>query len=212
MECRQLLDDGPFFYLNSDIVADIDLASLARAHAGSGARGTMAVAPCAEGKGRVTVREGAVADLRSIIALEETPRHDFVGAAVLDPAIFDRLRSGVSDIVDTGLISLVRENALAAYEYRGPWYDIGTPESYRIANVDLASNGLAVLERVSGATGFTPRVLSAEAAVAPSARIIHSVIGDGCRVGEGALVEESVLLPGARVGPGERVMRSLRFS
>lgn len=209
MKCRHLLDDGPFYYLNSDIVADIDLKSLARAHAESGARGTMAVAPCPEGSGRVAVLDGAVVNLRSLIPRDETPRHDFVGAAVLDPAIFRGLRSGVSDIVETGLISLVREHALAAYEYRGPWHDIGTAESYRVANVDLARNGMGVLERIPGATGFKPRALSARAEIDAGARIIHSVIGDGCRVGEGALVEESVLLPGCGVGPGERVVRAV---
>ncbi|MBN2077900.1 MAG: NDP-sugar synthase [Spirochaetes bacterium] len=209
MKCRALLDDGPFFYINSDIIADIDLASLARDHDRTGARGTMVVAPCAEGGGRVAVRDGAVVNLRSLLAREETPRHDFVGAAVFDPEIFDRLSSGVSDIVETGLISIAREGALAAFEYGGPWYDIGTPESYRRANIDLAEGGMALLERIHGATGFKPGAVSSRAAIGEGVRIIRSVIGEGCRVGKGALVEESVLLPGSSVGPGERAVQCI---
>ena len=202
MKCRSFVDDGPFFYVNSDIIADIDLGSLARAHASSGGRGTLAVAPSTMGRGRVTVRHGGVVDLRSILGRGGEPRHDFLGAAVLDHSIFTHLAQGVSDIVDTALISLAGMGSLAAYEYGGPWHDIGTPETYRLANIDCAVNGMAILEEIPAATGFAPSDIAPGSVIDEGARVVRSVIGEGCRVGPGSLVKESVLLPGAVLGEG----------
>ncbi len=209
MKCRALLDDGPFFYINSDVIADIDLEAFRAAHQSSGACASMAVAPADRGAGRVTVCNGGVVNLRSLLPREDEPGHDFIGVALLTPSIFNHLTSGVSDIVETGLIALAGMSSIAAYAYPETWYDIGTTESYRRANVGMIGADWGVIKGMVGATGLSTSAISPGAIIGKGAAIERSVIGDGCRVGEGAVVEESVLFPGAVVGSGESAVRGV---
>jgi NDP-sugar pyrophosphorylase family protein len=39
--------------------------------------------------------------------------------------------------------------------------------------------------------------------------VIRAVIGDDCRVEDGAVAEESVLLPGAKLGAGESAFQKI---
>lgn len=210
--CREELGGGPFVYINSDIIADIDIRTLAAALGDAGAGGVLAVRRTAPGSGRVAVSDGRVVNLRNILPGTPPPDHDFLGVAVLSPSIFGHLAGGYSDIVETGLIPLAREGALVCREFGGMWHDIGTIESYRAANVGLIDMGAGYAGRVRDAVGIGPAAVSKGATLGPGARVRRSVIGDGCYVGEGAVVEESVLLPGARVAPGESVTREVRWT
>ncbi|HOD15459.1 MAG TPA: sugar phosphate nucleotidyltransferase [Spirochaetota bacterium] len=209
--CRRELGGEPFAYINSDIIADIDIGMLSKALDAAGAGGALAVRRTAPGSGRVAVSGGRAVNLRNILPGTPLPDHDFLGVAVLSPAIFDHLAGGYSDIVETGLIALAREGALAIREFGGMWYDIGTMESYRAANVGLVDMNEAYAERVRAATGMMPSAVSPGATLGPGALARRSVIGDGCMIGDGAVVEESVLLPGVRVAPGGSVTREVRW-
>lgn len=210
--CRDLLDGGPFAYINSDIIADIDIRDLAAALNEARAGGVLAVRRTEAGRGRVTVRDGRVVNLRNILPGTPPPDHDFLGVAVFSPAVFDYLPVGFSDIVETGLLPMARDGALLCREYGGTWHDIGTIESYRTANIELLDMDERYAGRVRAATGLGPSVVSGGAMIAEGAVVRRSVIGEGCSIGEGAVVEDSVLLPGARVAAGERVARSVRWS
>jgi mannose-1-phosphate guanylyltransferase len=209
--CRGLLDGGPFVYINSDIITDIDIRALSAAAGAAGAAGALAVRRTHPGRGRVAVNGGRVVNLRGILPGTPAPGHDFVGVAVLTPAIFDHLAAGYSDVVETGFIALAREGGLVCRELDGMWHDIGTVESYRAANVELIDMEAGYAGRVRAATGIAPEAVSPGAALGPGARVVRSVIGKGCSIGEGAVVEESVLLPGVRVAPGECIARQVRW-
>jgi mannose-1-phosphate guanylyltransferase len=209
--CRRELDGEPFVYMNSDIIADIDVRGLAASLDAARAGGVLAVRRTAAGGGRVAVSGGRAVNLRNILPGTAPADHDFLGAAVFSPAVFEYLACGFSDIVEAALVPMARDGALLCREYDGMWHDIGTIESYRAASIALLDMGEGYADRVRAATGLGPSAVSPGAALGSGVTVKNSVIGDGCLVGDGASVEESVLLPGARVARGETVVRSVRW-
>jgi len=207
--CRSLFQDGPFVYINSDIIADIDLRAVIGSFDASRFGGSMVVNHNARSEGRVTVDSDRIVNLRTLLPVRSKPEYDFLGAAVLTPGIFRHLKAGFSDIVETGFIELVKNGALGYCRYEGEWHDIGTPALFHKANLSLLDMGDGFRNRIRAATGLSPVAISRSASVGTSAVIIRSVIGDNCRVGDGAVAEDSVLLPGAELAPGESAYRKI---
>ncbi len=102
---------------------------------------------------------------------------------------------------------LAGSERLFAYRFNGYWKDVGTVESYWEANMDLLGDEPAL-------DLYDPnwRIYSVNPAqpphfVADTARIVCSMITEGCRVfGE---VENSVLFPGVTIGAGAKVKDSI---
>lgn len=209
--CRAYFTEGPFVYLNSDMIADIDLRAVIRAHESSGAFGTLVLAPAGPGGGRVTVQDGRVVNLRNILPDGTRPEHDFLGAAVLSPGIFPFLKEGFSDIVVNGFIDLAKDGSLGYYTHTDSWHDIGSIDSYRLANMSLLDMPDSCKKRIRGATGLCPAAVAAGVRIGAGAVIERSVIGEGCVIGDGARIEESVLLDGVSLQAGSDAIRMVRW-
>ena len=207
--CRSLFQDEPFLYVNSDIIADIDLKTVIGSFDASRFGGSLVVSSNARSEGRVTVEADRIVNLRTLLSAGKKPEYDFLGAAVLTPGIFRYLKDGFSDIVETGFIELVRDGALGYCLHEGEWHDIGTPALFRKANMRLLNMDGSFRSRISAATGISPAAISRSASVGSAAVVIRSVIGDNCRVEDGAVAEDSVLLPGAKLEAGESAFRKI---
>ena len=119
---------------------------------------------------------------------------------------------------------LAAGNRLYCYEFSGFWKDVGTIPSYHETSMDLLdpnpqfvleSNDAPIMskEDTEPAHYVGPEGTVSECLVGNGARILgtaeHSVLSNGCFVGEGAYVKDSVLLPGASVRKGARVVRAI---
>lgn len=208
-KCHDLLSDGPFAYINSDIIAPLDLNSYIDAYDDSSMDGSLLVAANPGRDSRVTVRNGRIINMRNILRVDEEPGHDFMGIALLSPEIFRHLKSGFSDIVETGFIGLIKRGTLGCREYSGPWHDIGSFESYRRANMAMSEMDDCFRNAIRSATGMEPRAIAPTARIGRHCTVTKSVIGDQCSIGDGAVIEESVVLPGAVVESGARVIRKV---
>jgi len=209
--CREHFRGGPFLYINSDIIAPVDLESFISSCDTSRMSGSLLVSKGTGPDSRVTVRDGRVINLRKILPVEESPGHDFLGIAVLTPEIFGFLKHGFSDIVENGFIDLVKRGSLGCHEYHGSWHDIGSMESYRRANMALLDMGNDFRETVINATAMKPVAVAPTARIGRDCSITRSVIGEGCVVGDGAVIAESVILPGVSVRTEERVVGKVVF-
>jgi mannose-1-phosphate guanylyltransferase len=207
MNCKEYFKDGPLVYINSDIIADIELSAVIKQFNKGGAGGCLAIARSSLGS--VAVNNDRIVNVRNLLQSSQKPEYDFMGIAVLSPDIFKFLVSGYSDIVETGFIHLAGEGRLGFYAHEGEWHDIGSVESYREANVKLTSAEYPFKKRLYAATGMMPRVLSESARVDKNVSITRSVIGDDCIIGNGSVVEESVLLPGSSVPESGTVVRQV---
>jgi NDP-sugar pyrophosphorylase family protein len=115
---------------------------------------------------------------------------------------------------------LDRPGRLYAMRSSAYWLDIGTPQKYLEAQLDVASGKLGTpptpgttedrpgvwiepgVEIDPDAIVIGPSVIGAGASIAAGARVEASMVGRSATVGAGASVLRSVLLPGVAIGPG----------
>ncbi len=109
---------------------------------------------------------------------------------------------------------LAQKKKMYAYEFEGYWKDVGTVESYYIANMQLLEdnpdlNIFDTHDRVfSNSDILPPQYIGENAEVTNSlisngctilGEVRNSILAPGVFVGEGAKVEDSILLPNCRI-------------
>ncbi len=197
-QCENLLDDGPFVLINSDIIADFNLQALIDRHLSSKNSGTLVLyeTPDAKKIGDVGLFEKEVRDFRNRRNTGLRSGCIYAGAAVLGPSIFRYLAKEYSSIVDTGFTGLIEHESLGCFRHEGFWQDIGIPGSFWHANITNKADILQFGKRIHRQLAVAPHMLSPHAVIASSATVHESIVGKGCRIEEGASVRFSVLLPG----------------
>jgi mannose-1-phosphate guanylyltransferase len=210
-KCEHLLDGEEFLLINSDIISDINLSALVAHHRSIGRGGTLVLheTPKATQIGQVGVNDGLVLDFRNMRGTGLLSQFIYTGTAMLNPEIFRYLRDEFSSIVDTGFTGLIDHEGLGFFEHRGLWQDIGTLQSFYRTNLEDNLRILQLEPRMRRLIGMGPHMVSVLASISPDARVQHSVVGDHCTIGAGAIVEHSVLMPGTAVPPGTTIRNSI---
>jgi NDP-sugar pyrophosphorylase family protein len=218
--------DERLLVCNGDVLTDLDLGALLAFHADREAQATIALTQVSDPSafGVVPTR----ADGEVIAFVEKPPRGQAptswinAGTYVLEPAVLERIppRLTVSIERETFPRMLDQPGRLYAMQSDAYWLDIGTPQKYLEAQLDVAGGRLGTppapdaTEQGDGvwvqpgavvhpdATVLGPTVVGPGARVEAGARIEASMLGRHCRVGEGATVLRSVLLPDVTVPAG----------
>lgn len=234
------LDDDLILVLNGDVLTDLDLGALAAAHTMSGALGTLALTPVDDpshyGLVRLEPDDRVEAFVEKPQAHELRPGEPFrinAGTYLFDRAILDEIPAAVSCSIERDVFPrLAADGRLIGFPSDAYWRDIGTPESYLEAHLDVLAgvvatdapagerylgdgcvlaDGAAVDGHASVGSGVYigagarvhAAVVSAGAVVGAGARIEGAIVGAGVEVGEGAIVVDgSVVGDGARIGAG----------
>ena len=201
---------------NGDVLTDLDIGALLAYHDERGAQATIALTrvedPSAFGV-VPTKPDGEV-----VAFVEKPPRHQAptnwinAGTYVLEASVLASIpaRLRVSIERETFPRMLERPGHLFAMRAEGYWLDIGTPQKYFEAQLDVLA-GKTGLPPAPGAVESSPGVwVQPGASVAPDAALVAPVlIGERARVGSGARVEASVLGADTTVGEGAVVLRSV---
>jgi glucose-1-phosphate adenylyltransferase len=127
-------------------------------------------------------------------------------------ALVRRLSEGSSDKprIDFGknvIPAMVAEDTVVAHRFSGYWVDVGTIQSYWETSMQLLDPSL---DFDLYDPGWRIRTRSEErppAKVGPQARVVNSIICNGCTIR--GTVERSVLSPGVYVSPGAIVRDSV---
>ena len=113
---------------------------------------------------------------------------------------------------------------LWAYDFEGYWKDVGTIDSLWEANMDLLGTApnfdiRSADKKISARNYALPSTYVAKQAKTVDSLIAeggviqgsvkHSVISNGCAIGEGAQVEDSVLMPGVTVESGAIIRHAI---
>ena len=239
-EARPFLEGAEAIVLwNGDVLFDVDLASIVADHRRSRALATLVLAPMPPGATYATVDVDPGMAVRRIAGLGPggdalVPLH-FTGVHVLSPSLLDHVPAlpfacDVNRSVYPPLLATGRVRAVVATGY---WNDLGTPERYLQANLDVLSGAAPVAlpgaDPFAGLSAGPSRIFrSAGASVDPAAQLTgpvlvgpgvvveagavvgpDAVLGAGSRVGRGAAVERAVVWPGTVIAPGERVSRAV---
>jgi glucose-1-phosphate adenylyltransferase len=214
--------------LSADHLYRLDYRDLIQTHTGSGAVLTMVTTRFdgdASQHGVVEAGDGMVTGFQY---KPDRPATDLVTAEVFlydAEALLDTLdalkseEGGLQDYGDQLVPHLVKNATVAEHRLDGYWLDLGTPENYHRAHMDLVRGrgfnfddpGWPVL---TGAPRRMPAFVAAGARVEDSllaagstvqGHLARSVIGSGTVVEAGAVVRDSVLLEGVVVGAGAQL-------
>jgi mannose-1-phosphate guanylyltransferase len=154
-KCESFLRDDEFILMNSDIITDLDLGRMSNEFNRSGKKGILSLSPLDEGSlpGTVSLNKGVVVDFNGMLDSGIPPLYDYMGAALLTPAVFDYLLPERSCIVKTGYSSLAREGKLGSFIHNGLWFDIGSHEKLDVADTFLREEWAAFTENVREVLG-----------------------------------------------------------
>lgn len=213
--------DDRFLALNGDVLADLDLTTLVRAHEKRGARATIGLHPVDDPAGYGLVRTEPGGEVAEFVEKPDEPdpagpNEINSGAYVLERSVLDLVPPGEAVSIEREVFPRLVGEGLYGVRLEGYWMDIGTPERYLQASWDILEGTVrtAVEPRpdavlvdsgadLAGKAAIGPRaVVSARCRIEAGATVRESVMLEGSRVGEGATVERSILSPGASVEPG----------
>lgn len=218
----------PFYLLNSDVIASVDLLHLAREHAAHGGIGTMALAEVEDTRPYGVAALGPDDRITGFVEKPEparAPSHWInAGLAVWRQEVLDRVPAGRPCSFEQEIVPHLLDRGLYGYRLSGFWDDAGTPErllrSQRLL-FDAGRGGSGGLPRGARGTGpvatmagasatdasFGPYVtLGPDVVVEAGAHVENAILMDGVHVEREAKISGSLLGPGARVGVGHRVV------
>ncbi|HVA36905.1 MAG TPA: NDP-sugar synthase [Candidatus Dormibacteraeota bacterium] len=224
---------GPFFVFNGDILTSLDLEAMMAFHRRRGGIGTLHLIPVEDPTAFGCVERDAEGRITRFVEKpkpeEVTTNYVNAGTYLLEREVLDRIPGGrnVSIERETFPQLIAGERALDAYATEDYWIDIGKPENYLKANLDILRGTMplrtvgpshAVLVKLPSFAGagthVDPRadvgpdvVLGRACRVAAGARIRESVLWDGVIVDEGASIEGAIIAGSVHVGAGARVER-----
>jgi mannose-1-phosphate guanylyltransferase len=207
-----------FLALNGDVLTDLDLTALLRAHAERGARATLGLHPVEDSSAYGLVSTGLGGEVLEFLEKtgEAAPGEVNAGMYVLERSALDLIPAGREVSIEREVFPRLVGGGLHGLRLDGYWMDIGTPDRYLQASWDILEGrvetqvrptapGLLVDAAATVTEGATvgPRVvLGPGCRVKARAEVRDSVLLEGCTVGEGARVSGSILAPGAEVAPG----------
>jgi mannose-1-phosphate guanylyltransferase len=213
--------DDRFLALNGDVLTDLDLTALVRAHEEREAAATIGLYGVEDSSAFGLVEcdtAGVVLDFREKTG-EAVPGAVNAGAYVLEREVLDLIPEGQECSIEREVFPRLVGDGLCALPLSGYWMDIGVPERYLQATWDILEGRVETAVRptapglfvgagctVAGSARIGPRaVVSRGCTVGDEATIAGSVLLERCTIGEGAVVSDSIIAADAVVEPGARV-------
>jgi NDP-sugar pyrophosphorylase family protein len=211
---------------NGDILTDINIADVIAFHREKNAAATIVLSPVENPSGYGLVEADAEGRVRRFI---EKPKPEEItcntinaGIYVLEPSVLNYIPAGEKFSFEYQLFPALLEadEKFYAYTWPGYWIDIGTPNRYRRANLDLINGQLKSFDVTKPALSLNSgeaeavkiddrSVIDPSCTFKPGVEIINSVLGPNCIIEERAKIENSVLLAGTRVGKAAEISDSV---
>jgi NDP-sugar pyrophosphorylase family protein len=208
--------------LNGDILTDIDLNDVIHFHRQHKATATIVLAPVANPSEYGVVETAGDGRVKRFLEKPDpsqvTCNTINAGIYVLEPRVLDYIPEGEPSMFEYKVFPRLLESGEPFYGYvwKGYWRDIGTPESYLQANLDVLAGQVKIIEppaRIRGEKFDEKAIIDSFSVIDPSctvkagAQIINSAVGSNCYIEERACIEDSVIHSGSRIGAGS-VVRS----
>lgn len=214
--------DGTFFVFNGDVLTDLDLTAMLRAHRDRGAKATLGLTPVEDptAYGLVETHD----DLR-VKAFVEKPTWDRVttnlinaGTYILEPEVLDHVPPDTFYMFERGLFPFLLQKGDPVYGFPSDayWIDVGTPEKYLTVHRDLLSGrmsralpgrrlgeGIWVGEGCdidSSARLIGPIVLGDRVKIGEGTVLTGPLaLGDNCTIGSHCTIEDAIVWPGTTI-------------
>jgi mannose-1-phosphate guanylyltransferase len=225
-KASEMLLDDTTVVLNGDVLTDTDLLDVMRYHKEKQAEATIVITRVMNptGYGLVETSSGG-----RLLRFTEKPPEDEVtgdtinaGIYVLERSILDRIPPEGPQSFERDLFpSMVQEGArVFAYFSHAYWQDIGSPQKYLDATYGIISGRVKLPSyphKACPPNHWEKRhisidqysILDGGCIIKPGVIIENSVLGEECRIEEGAMIKDSVIWSGTRVLPNVRIERSI---
>jgi mannose-1-phosphate guanylyltransferase len=212
--------------LNGDILTDTDLVDVLRYHRAQKAEVTIVTARVMNPVGYGLVEADANG---RVVRFTEKPPEDEVtgdtinaGIYILERSILDRIPAEGAQSFERDLFpAIVQEGArVFAYLTHAYWQDIGSPQKYLEASYGIISGRTKMPGYPQKACppndwekhqvsidSFS--ILDGKCVIKSGVAIENSVLGEDCRVEEGALIKDSVIWSGTRILSNARIERAI---
>lgn len=205
----QLVD--PFLVVNGDTLTDVAIAPLVDAHAAArkdGALATLAVVRNTRPDHYNGLRLAADGRVLAFVPKGHTEETwHFVGIQVIEPTTLQGLTPGASGETVAGIYrDLVANNpgAIRAWKVDAPFLDVGTPDDYLDAALQLASLDGVEVESVIERPWLTD---SQPARIDPSAHLTNCVVWPDATIEADVVLERCVVMSGVTVPAGTTAAR-----
>ena len=210
--------------LNGDILTDVDLEDVIRFHKDAGAAATIVLSPVPNPTGYGLVVTDAE---HRVLRFIEKPKPEEItcdtinaGIYILEPKLLDYIPEGEPFTFEYGLFPKLVEmgEIVMGFVSHGYWRDIGTPESYLQANLDVIAGRVKLLEPPVFVSGDkfdsdihidSTSLIDPSCTVKPGVHIVNSVISRNCYIEERAHIENSLIRSASRIGTGASVSGAL---
>ncbi len=217
---------GRVVVLNGDILTDVDLGAMLRAHLARGAAATIFLTRVADptAYGLVDLaRDGRVVRfVEKPDPSEITTDTINAGAYVLERDLLGRIPEGRMVSIEREFFPGLLVDGIPFFGWVGGgyWLDIGSPGKYRQGQLDLLAGRVDTPVRPAGARGAgallaegvvagrgatfaDPWLIGGGSRLGEGARVgPDAVLGPRCVIGAGAVVEGAILWDGVAVGEG----------
>lgn len=199
-ELRERLEDVIVTY-NADVVADFDVATLVEAHRSGDLPATVVVTEVSSGAD-FEISSGRATGFLDRRKQARVHGARFIGIAAFDAEALDMIPAhGARGLGEHVLAPLARAGRLGVVVHSGYALDVGTPERYLRASLDVLAG------RIAGPRppGTTLAADGGRAYVGPAASAATGTLGDGAVLLTGARVERDAQIEKAIVWRGESV-------
>lgn len=210
---------------NGDILTDLNLKAVIEEHEARKATATIVLTPVSNPSAYGLVETGP--DGRVLRFLEKPKAEEITcntinaGTYILEPKVLNHIPSGENYSFEYGLFPKLLEAGEPFFAHIPKdtyWIDIGTPDRYLKAHMDLLSDRVPQI-RIRERRGDFELAESAEiddksliangCSIKAGAQIVNSVLGEGCYIEEKAQIANSVIWPHTRIGAGATVLESI---
>lgn len=198
-----LLGNDPFLVYNGDILTDISLESLIRAHEEKGNLVTLALRSHGPAL-HIALDEntGRVIDIRNKLGTGHEGSYLFTGIYACSPEFLQWLTPGKVESVIPIFLRMIQEGAPlgAVVLDEGQWWDLGSRQAYLEAHQAMIELGSSF---PSFGAAAPLKAIATTAQIAATAVLCGlNVIGADAIVSPGAVLENCILWPGAAIAPG----------
>ena len=209
--CRDVVS-GTFACFNGDIISSLDATKVLDMHRKNGSVGTLGLWEVDD-----PTRFGIVGlgEDNRISRFKEKPTPEEVfsnlinaGSYIFNDDVFDWMPRGKHSIERDVFPKLAAEGLLSGVPFEGYFIDAGTPDAWNQAvkaSIDHRRFNTGHLHGDNASWYASKAVLDR---MDDSARVEHSMISEGCRVGPSS-ISMSTLLQGAHVGDNAEIITSL---
>jgi NDP-sugar pyrophosphorylase family protein len=194
---QALLGSDPFIVYSGDILTDVDLKGLVDEHGRRGNDVTL-------GLRKTGLASGVAMENGRVVSISREPsdapgRFDYANVSVWTPKIFERIPKPIKISFIPVLIDWIKNGGRIGGVIldQGRWFNIGNRAEYLAVHRTITEEGWRPNYLVDEEW---PRAIAQTAVIEPTARVDRaSVVGDGCRVGPGAVLRNTIAWTGAQI-------------